>query len=65
MTTLTPKPGFDWNRLVWSLSDRKPPAICSYCQGGLGEVPLMMWNDDGDCVAFCNKCARKWWGLRK
>jgi hypothetical protein len=65
MTTLAPKPGFDWNHVSWGKPDSPPTVICSYCSGGLPDVPLMLWKDDGGCAQFCEKCATKWWGVQR
>lgn len=67
MTTvrkLKPRDGFDWDRVTWGRPDSVPTAICSYCSGGLPAVPLILMRDDGHAARFCDRCARKWWGMR-
>lgn len=63
--SLQPAPGFDWDHITWGLPDSVPTAICSYCSGALPEVPLMLWKDDGSCAQFCDRCATRWWGMRR
>ncbi len=45
-------------KLVWSRYDSRITPFCSVCQAHIPEDagPLMMWNDRGDCVQFCEKC---------
>lgn len=58
MTTLAPKPGFDWSRLTWGRPDSPPSALCSYCSAVIPEnsVPLIMTDDSGYTVRFCDAC---------
>ena len=46
-------------RLVWSKPDSSIAPFCSVCQQHIpdDEVPMMMWNDAGACVQFCDGCA--------
>jgi hypothetical protein len=55
--------GFDWSRITWSRHDSPAPAICSYCQAGLGDVPITMWRSDGAAVSFCDKCVKRYMRL--
>lgn len=52
--------GFDWRRVTWGRPDSIPTAICSYCHGALPEVPLMLWNEQGACIQFCDACVEQW-----
>jgi hypothetical protein len=52
--------GFDLARLAWGRPDSPQRALCSYCHAKLPEVPLMMWNSKGACVAFCDECVEEW-----
>ena len=54
------KDGFDWRRLTWGHPDSVPTEICSYCHGALPEVPLMLWNEQGACIQFCDGCVEQW-----
>jgi ribosomal protein L24E len=67
MANLSPLPGFDWKRVTWGRPDSPRSALCSYCSAvisdGDGEVPLIMWKNDGHAAQFCDVCQRKWWGL--
>jgi hypothetical protein len=65
MTTLKPKEGFDWAKLTWGRPDSVPTVLCSYCSASIAEddVPLIMSNDKGWTVRFCDKCVKRWWGL--
>jgi hypothetical protein len=49
---------FNWNRLTWGRPDSVPSALCSYCSAAIPEdsVPLILWNDEGWTVRFCEKC---------
>jgi hypothetical protein len=46
-------------KLVWSAPDSKIAPFCSVCQAHIpdDDVPLMMWNDQGACVQFCDDCS--------
>lgn len=74
MTTLKPKPGFDWSLVNWGGPEQRRTDRCSYCDKPFPDeddeeaddadfVPLVMWNKDGWCAEFCHDCQRKWWGL--
>lgn len=68
MTTLAPKPGFDWNKVAWSKPDSVRSSLCSMidCLAIIPEdtVPLMMWSEDGHAAQWCDKCMEKWWGMK-
>ena len=66
MTTLAPKPGFDWSRLTWGRPDSPPSALCSYCSAVIPEnsVPLIMTDDSGYTVRFCDACMETSFGPR-
>jgi uncharacterized protein with PIN domain len=73
MSTLKPKPGFDWSRVNWGGPDQRRTDRCSYCDKLFPDpydddvedfVPLIMWNKDGWAAEFCEDCQREWWGLR-
>ena len=55
--TLKPKIALDWTRLTW--------VLCSYCSAVIPEddVPLIMSNDEGWTVRFCQKCMKDVWGM--
>lgn len=66
MSSLAPKPGFDWTKVTWT----GPYALvewetCSYCGGAMDEedVPLRLWNDEGWAAVFCETCMQRWWGF--
>jgi hypothetical protein len=65
MTTLAPKPGFDWKKVIWGRPDSVVSPLCSYCSAAFrdDDVPLMMWTTDGHAAKFCVACQREWWGL--
>jgi hypothetical protein len=65
-TSLEPKAAFDWNKLTWGRPDSVPSKLCSYCSAVIPEesVPLIMSNDEGLTVRFCDKCMEDIWGLR-
>jgi hypothetical protein len=54
--------GFDWKRVAWGRPDSPVRDLCAYCHGKLPEVPLMLWNDEGYCISFCDDCVEKWIG---
>lgn len=66
MMELTPRNGFDWNRVVWGKPDSVVSAVCSYCFTAIGEddIPLRCWKKDGHAAQFCDDCQRKYWGLQ-
>jgi hypothetical protein len=45
-------------RLVWSRPDSTIAPFCSVCQAHIpdDEGPLMMWDSEGACVQFCERC---------
>jgi hypothetical protein len=57
MTTLRLKPEVA-RKLVWSHPDSRIAPFCSVCQQHIPEDsgPLMMWDDQGACVQFCDSC---------
>jgi hypothetical protein len=63
---LKPRPDFDWNKLTWGRPDSPPSVLCSHCSAVIptDAVPLMLWNDAGWAVRFCEKCMEKWWGFQ-
>jgi hypothetical protein len=72
MTTLKPRPGFDWTRVNWGGPNQIRTDRCSYCDklfpdpygdGDSDFVPLILWNGEGWAAEFCDDCQRKWWGL--
>lgn len=65
MTTLKPRPGFDWNHISWGRPDSPRSALCSYCSAMIGsdDVPLILTCDSGFVAQFCNGCMSKWWGF--
>ena len=65
MTTLAPKPRFDWGRVAWGKPDSVRSAVCSYCFAAIGErdVPLILWTDDGHAAQFCRACQKTLWGM--
>lgn len=60
MTTLRLKPGIV-EKLTWSRPDSSIVPFCSNCFRHIPDdsVPLMMWNDKGACVQFCDECVEK------
>lgn len=64
-TALVARPGFDWGRVKWAGAKEPQPDVCSYCDVILDEddVPLRMWKPDGSAVAFCDGCAKRWFGV--
>lgn len=67
MTTLAPKPGFDWSLVSWGGPDEPQSDDCFYCDAEIPEeaCPLRLWNAEGWAAVFCDDCAERWWGLRK
>jgi hypothetical protein len=59
--TLRFKSGFDHRKLTWSRPDSRIVPFCSNCFRHIpdDDVPLMMWDDKGACVQFCDDCAGK------
>ncbi|MFZ1109889.1 MAG: hypothetical protein WAN43_16260 [Rhodomicrobium sp.] len=66
MSTLSPKPGFDWTRLTWGRPDSPPSALCSYCSAPLSgnEVTLVLWDDKARRADFCDACQNTWWRFK-
>ena len=66
MTTIKPRPRFDWKRVNWGAPDEPQSDDCSYCGAPIPEedVPLRLWNDDGWAAVFCEPCMRQWWGFQ-
>ena len=64
--TIRPIEGFDWTKLTWGRPDSPPSVLCSYCSAVIPEdsVPLILSNDEGWTVRFCEKCQETFWGLR-
>ena len=52
------KRDFDARKLTWSRPDSRIAPFCSNCFKHIPEdsVPLMMWNNEGACVQFCDAC---------
>jgi hypothetical protein len=65
MTTVAPKPGFDWSRVRWDDAEAPQRDDCSYCGALIADdaVPLRMWSKRSDGCVFCDVCAEKWFGL--
>ena len=63
MTGLRPKVGFSWGRVNWGHPDSRRSAVCSYCYGLPGEVPLILTAESGHVAQFCDECQRRWFGL--
>lgn len=63
---LETKPGFDWARISWSLSEWPAAETCSYCRAPIpqDEIPLIVWRDEGQCARFCDACVANWIVLR-
>jgi hypothetical protein len=64
-TSLKPKVALDWGKLTWGRPDSPPSVLCSYCSAVIPEdsVPLILWNDEGWSVRFCDKCQKAVWGM--
>ncbi|HLG44737.1 MAG TPA: hypothetical protein VKY24_00735 [Reyranella sp.] len=65
MTTLSPRPSFDWTRVRWDAADAPQRDDCSYCGAAIPEeaVPLRMWDASSNACVFCAPCAERWFGL--
>jgi hypothetical protein len=50
----------DMPPLSWGRPDSPRRALCSVCHAALPEVPLMMWDEEGACVQFCDDCVERW-----
>lgn len=63
--SLKPLPGFQWDRIAWGQPDSPRSAVCSYCFTAIndGDVPLILWTEDGHLAQFCDECQRRWWGV--
>lgn len=44
------------SQLTWGRPDSPPSRLCGLCFAALPPVPLMVWRDDGSCVALCDEC---------
>lgn len=66
MTTLSPRPGFNWSAISWGGPDEPQSDQCSYCGDEIPEddVPLRLWNKDGWAAQFCDACQERWWGVQ-
>lgn len=53
------KPSFDWKRVAWGRPDSPRRELCSYCHGGLPEVPFMLWRSDGSAISLCDACVEQ------
>lgn len=70
---IAPKPGFDWSKVTWSAPDGCVPVTCCYCGANVDfdddlddhAVPLMLWQESGACIKFCDDCMREWWGFSR
>jgi hypothetical protein len=62
---LAPKRPIDWSTLTWGRPDSPPSVLCSYCSASIPEesVPLILSNDEGWTVRFCDKCMEEIWGF--
>jgi hypothetical protein len=70
MSTLQPKPGFDWMLVQWGGPDEPRTEHCSYCGAELpdeddGFIPLILSNEAGWVAEFCDKCQWQWWGIER
>ena len=65
MAAIKPKPGFEWSRVTWSAPEGRIPPLCSYCFAPIaeGDVPLMLWKQNGAMAQFCERCGERWFGL--
>jgi hypothetical protein len=52
------KTDFDYRKLTWSRPDSSIAPFCSVCCKHIpdDDVPLMIWDDKGSCVQFCDEC---------
>ena len=66
MTTLAPKPGFDWSRVKWGGPTDPLSFVCSYCDAAIDDeaCPLRMMGETQFAV-FCDPCAERWFGLQR
>jgi hypothetical protein len=55
------KTDFNYRKLTWSRPDSSIAPFCSVCFKHIpdDDVPLMIWDDKGACVQFCDECAGK------
>jgi hypothetical protein len=62
---MKPRPDFDWEKLTWGRPDSPPSILCSYCSTVIphNDVPLILWNDAGASVRFCEQCMKTKWGF--
>lgn len=59
MVQLRFKDGF-WNDVAWGRPDSPRRELCAKCHGGLSEVPLMLWREDGSAISLCDECVERW-----
>lgn len=68
MTTLSPRPGFNWMLVTWGAPDQVRTEVCSYCGDKLPDdddfVPLILWNPEGWAAEFCDHCQATWFGIQ-
>lgn len=71
MTTLDPRPGFNWQMVAWGAPDQQRTEHCSYCGDKFPTededpefAPLILFADNGWCAEFCDHCQTTWWGLQ-
>ena len=64
---MVPASEFDWTLVSWGGPDEPPAEDCSYCDAPIPDesVPLMIFNPEGWCARFCDKCQRLWWRVEK
>lgn len=65
MAGLSPKRGFNWDRVTWGRPDSPRSVLCSYCSTAIGDddVPLVMWTSENYAAQFCEACQATWWGM--
>jgi hypothetical protein len=61
--SIAPKPGFPWRLIAWGKPNSPQRDLCALCHGRVGNVPLILWKDDGSAAKFCDPCVDKWFGL--
>lgn len=62
---LTPRLGFDWEKVDWLAPEVLISDVCSYCATPLyiDDRPLRWRRDDGWRAAFCDECQATWFGV--
>lgn len=50
---------YDSRLIAWGKPDSPRRSLCAICHGALPPVPLIMWKDDGSCIALCDDCTSK------